>query len=60
MPTIQIQEGGCDLDDDDDDDAAVFLQQLGTNYGISARSKASRRSFLLSKGKNTGGRLSPV
>ncbi|XP_071537376.1 uncharacterized protein [Panulirus ornatus] len=49
VPTIQIQEGGADLDDDEDDDAAVFLQQLGANYGISARSRASRKSFLQSK-----------
>ncbi|XP_076056515.1 uncharacterized protein LOC143034400 [Oratosquilla oratoria] len=28
-----------DDDDDDDDDALVFLQRLGINYGLSARSK---------------------
>nr|XP_045597897.1 nucleolar protein dao-5-like [Procambarus clarkii]XP_045597898.1 nucleolar protein dao-5-like [Procambarus clarkii] len=48
VPTIHIKDGGDD-DDEDDDDAQVFLQHLGTNYGITARSKTSRRSITLSK-----------
>lgn len=52
MPTIQLQESVCD---EEDDDAAVFLQMLGPNYAITARSKSSKRSFT-SKGKGEGGK----
>ncbi|XP_045129430.1 uncharacterized protein LOC123515081 [Portunus trituberculatus] len=42
VPTIQLQDSVCE---EDDDDAAVFLQMLGPNYAITARSKSSKLSF---------------
>lgn len=54
MPTIQLQDPGAE---EEDDDAAVFLQMLGPNYAITARSKASKRSSSKTgKGEENKGR----
>ncbi|XP_050711315.1 uncharacterized protein LOC126995630 isoform X2 [Eriocheir sinensis] len=51
VPTIQLQDPGAE---EEDDDAAVFLQMLGPNYAITARSKGSKRS---SKGSKEDSRM---
>ncbi|XP_042855810.1 uncharacterized protein LOC122242569 [Penaeus japonicus] len=43
IPSIRLDSrgavGGTNDDEDDDDDAAVYLQELGLNFAITARSK---------------------
>lgn len=54
VPSINIEERGGE-GDDDDDDAQVFLQHLTNNFGITARSRASRKSITLSKEHSRSG-----